>query len=202
MKRLFTQILLVVFTSVFSYAAKIKEKIVLQNDIEKINGIIAERFSKTDCYEKKEYLYINMLNVNYAGDCFDRQQICEDIPLLRNVTSIFIGKGKKKYLQNITLICDQKGNMVAYITEYGNVVCVSHYQKTVFDSFQRLAYMSLEKGIDKLFGLGPMSIHQYLGVDKNNTVYYINDREKTITPLDEMTDEEWKNALCHEDGLL
>ena len=211
MKRIIILALTIVISSVSMISTamirKNNEEILFQQEhIDNVNRTIAERLSKTDCYEPgKTYRYINILFVGYLGDVWNKNQLYEDVP--NNVYSIFFrGRGKTKYLVNIALICGEDGKLVAFVSEYGVVSCVSHYKESVFDSYQKIAYLSLEKGINKLFNFYPMSGSQYIGVDNKNNKYFINEKTNPITisisPLDEMTDEEWKNALCHEDESL
>lgn len=181
-----------------------EELLFQQEHIDNVNRTISERFSKTDCYEpNKKYRFINILYVAYYGDFLDRNQIYKDVP--NNVYSSFLrGKGKTRYLFNIALVCDKDGKLVAYVSEYGIVSCVSHYKETVFDYRQKLAYSCLEKDIYKLFNFYPMSGSRYIGIDNNGNKYVIDDNYKlnekttnsiTITPLEEMTDEEWKESV-------
>lgn len=202
MKRIFLQTFTIVFYSVLVTSTSMirkgnEEKLFQQEHIDNVNRTIAERFSKTDCYEPdKTYKYINILFVGYSGDVLDRNQLYKDVP--KNVYSIFlIGKGKTRYLVNITLICEEDGKLVAFVSEYGVVSCVSHYKESVFDDYQKLAYLSLEKGIYKLFNFYPMVGTRYIGIDSNDNKYLINEETNpiTITPFEEMTDEEWKDSV-------
>lgn len=202
MKRIITLTLLIIFSSLFATAKnrrENKEVLFQQEHIDKVNKILVEKFSRTDCYEtNKKYLFINILFVAYyERDFADKEQICKDIP--QNVYSIFIGKGRKRYLMNIALICEEDGKIVSFVSEYGRMMCVSQYNESIFDSYQKIAYLSLEKGINKLFNFFPMNGLQYIGVDNNNNKYLINEKTNpnavTISSLDEMTNEEWKNTF-------
>lgn len=209
MKRFFSLTLTIVISSVLMTSTAMirkgtEEKLFQQEHIDNVNRTIAERFSKTDCYEpNKIYRYINILYVAYYGDILDRNQLYKDVP--NNVYSVFYrGKGKTRYLDNIALVCDNDGKLVAFVSEYGVVSCVSHYKETVFDDRQKLAYSCLEKDIYKLFNFYPMSGSRYIGIDNNDKKYVVDNNYKinektlnpiTITPLDEMTDEEWKNSF-------
>ena len=104
---------------------------------------------------------------------------------------------RTRYLFNIALICEEDGKLVAFVSEYGVVSCVSHYKESVFDDYQKLAYLSLEKGIYKLFNFYPMVGTRYIGIDSNDNKYLINEETNpiTITPFEEMTDEEWKDSV-------
>lgn len=202
MKRIVTLFFSIVISSVLMESTAMirkgnEERLFQQEHINNVNRTIAKNFSKTDCYNpNKTYMYINILFVGYLGDAFDKKQVYEDFP--NNFYSIFLrGKRKTRYLFNIALICEEDGRLVAFVSEYGVMSCVSHYKESVFDNYQKLAYYLLEKEITILFNFFPMSGKRYLGIDNNGNKYLINEEIKpiTITPFKEISDEEWKSSL-------
>jgi len=208
MKRFSLFTIAIVISSLLMTSTAMKRKsneelLFQQEHIDNVNRTIAERFSKTDCYEpNKVYRYINILYVAYYGDFLDINQIFKNVP--NNVYSTFlIGKGKIRYLYNIALICDKDGKLVAFVSEYGVVSCVSDYKETVFEGYQKLAYHCLEKDIYKLFNFYPMFASRYIGIDNDDNKYLIDEDKVyeettnpiTITPLEEITDEKWKESI-------
>lgn len=204
MKQNLTLYLIIVFLSLFTFSAARKrgneEKLFQQEHIDDVNRTIAERFSKTDCFKPdKNYLYINILWTDYlGGDAWDRNKVIEDVP--NNLYSVFFrGKGKTGYLVNNVFICEEDGKLVAYVSEYGVISCVSQYKEFVFSDYQRLAYLLVENGVNKLFHFFPLSFAQYIGIDNEGKKYYIyenyENEDITITPLEDMTDEEWTDCL-------
>lgn len=202
MKRIVILIFSIVISSLLMESTamirKRNEEILFQQDhIDNVNRTIAEKFSKTNCYDpNKNYRYINILYVGYIGNGFDKNQVYEDFP--DNFYSIFIrGKGKTRYLFNIALVCEEDGKLVAFVSEYGGMSCVSQYKESVFYNYQKLAYLLLGKEITILFNFFPMSGHRYLGIDNNGNKYLINEEINpiTISPFEEITDEEWKNSV-------
>lgn len=205
MKQNLTIFFIIVFLSVFTFSAARKrgneEKPFQQEHIDDVNRTIAERFSKTDCFKPdKTYLYINIVWAGYLGDVWDRSQLYEDVP--NNLYSIFFrGKGKTRYLVNNAFICEEDGKLVAYVSEYGVVSCVSHYKEFVFSDYQKLAYVLVEKGIFKLFQIFPLTMFQYIGIDNEGKKYYIHENNDiTITLLEDMSDEEWIDSLIKVQG--
>lgn len=202
MKRIVTLIVSIVISSVLMESTAMirkgnEERLFQQEHIDNVNRTLAEKFIKTDCYDpSKAYEFINILYVSYLGDGFDKKQVYEDFP--DNFYSLFLrGKGKTRYLFNIALICEEDGKLVAFVSEYGVMSCVSLYKESVFENYQRLAYFSLEKGITKLFNFFPMSGKRHLGIDHNGNIFLINEEINPIiiTPFEEITDEEWKDSV-------
>lgn len=169
-----------------------------QQDIDKLYKNISKWFEKTDCYEPDEnYRFITVYYIYYTGDYMNKEQISQHF---NEYAEPIYTRGRKHLLMNETYICNKKGKFVAW-RDYSSGSCISGFKESAFEREQQIVNMCIEKEIKYLYYFTPMILGNYLGIDRNNRVFIYRDAgdKYLLTPLKEVTNEEWKLVFASTD---